>query len=85
MDVIGRSLLKNGRFRILPQQGEVFVVYWKPGRAQQPYSLFLNGADQMAGVVGIAQSYLSAIERGLKEPSDTILFRIAKQYGKTIE
>jgi transcriptional regulator with XRE-family HTH domain len=37
------------------------------------------------GHVGIAQSYISAIERGLKEPSAAILFRIAMLHGKAIE
>jgi transcriptional regulator with XRE-family HTH domain len=35
--------------------------------------------------VGIAHSQLLAIERGLKEPGATILFRIAKLYRKSIE
>ena len=40
----------------------------------------------MPGVaVGIAQSYISAIDLGQKEPGDTILFRIARLYGKSIE
>ena len=40
---------------------------------------------ELAESLGIGQSYLSAIERGLKEPSATILYRIAKFHGKTIE
>jgi transcriptional regulator with XRE-family HTH domain len=41
---------------------------------------------KMPGVaVGIAQSYISAIDLGQKEPGDTILFRIARLYGKSIE
>jgi transcriptional regulator with XRE-family HTH domain len=49
----------------------------------------LRGFDtrqaELAESLGIAQSYLSAIERGLKEPSATILLRIATLYGKSLE
>lgn len=49
----------------------------------------LRGFDttqaELAESLGIAQSYLSAIERGLKEPSATILLRIAKHYGRSME
>ena len=46
---------------------------------------FETKQEELAESLGIAQSYLSAIERGQKEPSATILFRIAKLYGKTME
>ena len=39
----------------------------------------------MASDVGVAQSHLSAIERGKKEPGVAVLYRIAKRYGKSIE
>lgn len=41
-----------------------------------PYSEVLAGA---------AQSDIWVLERGLKEPRATILFRIAKLHGKSIE
>lgn len=49
----------------------------------------LRGYDtkqaEMAHAVGVSQSYLSAIERGKKEPGVAVLYRIAKRYGKSIE
>ena len=38
-----------------------------------------------AELFGVSQSHMSAIEHGQKEPSATILFRIAKHHGKTLE
>ena len=62
------------------------TVDWKTvGRRIRELRGFDTRQAEMAEALGIAQSYLSAIERGLKEPSATILFRIAKSYGKTIE
>jgi transcriptional regulator with XRE-family HTH domain len=43
----------------------------------------LRGFDTKS--VGVAQSYVAAIERGEKEPGAVILFRISKLYGKSIE
>lgn len=49
----------------------------------------LRGYDtkqvEMAHAVGVSQSYLSAIERGKKEPGVAVLYRISKRYGKSIE
>ena len=62
------------------------TVDWKTvGRRIRELRGFDTRQAEMAQALGIAQSYLSAIERGLKEPSATILFRIARQYGKSIE
>ncbi|HTX76548.1 MAG TPA: helix-turn-helix transcriptional regulator [Terracidiphilus sp.] len=55
------------------------------GRRIRELRGFETKQAELAESLGIAQSYLSAIERGQKEPSATILFRIAKHYGKTIE
>jgi transcriptional regulator with XRE-family HTH domain len=46
---------------------------------------FDTNQAEMASVVGVSQSYLSAIERGKKEPAAAVLYRIAKRYGKSIE
>ena len=49
----------------------------------------LRGYDQkqseFAHEIGVAQSYISAIERGQKEPGAIVLFKIARLHGKTIE
>jgi transcriptional regulator with XRE-family HTH domain len=62
------------------------TIDWKQvGRRIRELRGFDTNQADLATKIGIAQSYLSAIERGLKEPSATILFRIAKAYGKSIE
>ena len=54
------------------------TIDWKAvGRRIRELRGFDTRQAEMAEALGIAQSYLSAIERGL--------FRIAKLYGKTIE
>ncbi len=40
---------------------------------------------EFAEMIGIGQSHISAIERGVKEPGALILYRIGKLYGKTVE
>jgi hypothetical protein len=50
------------------------------------FPLAAQAPPQVAQVVGDhAQTYLYAIERGLKEPGAPILFRIGMLYGKSIE
>jgi transcriptional regulator with XRE-family HTH domain len=49
----------------------------------------LRGFDtkqgELAEMLGIGQSHISAIERGLKEPGALVLYRISKLFGKTVE
>lgn len=49
----------------------------------------LRGHDckqvELGEALGIAQSHISTIERGLKEPSPTILLKIATYYGKSLD
>ena len=40
---------------------------------------------EFAEMIGVGQSYISAIERGVKEPGTLVLYRIAKVFGKTVE
>jgi len=40
---------------------------------------------EVAEMIGIGQSHISAIERGVKEPGALVLYRIGKIYGKTVE
>lgn len=69
-----------------PSAKKHLTVEWKAvGRRIRELRGFDTNQAELAETLGIAQSYLSAIERGQKEPSATILFRIAKHYGKTIE
>lgn len=43
-----------------------------------------NQAD-VASDIGIAQQYLSEIERGIKTPSAKLMNRIAFHYGKSVQ
>ena len=47
----------------------------RSGQARQPFA---------AAALGIAQTYLPAIERDLKKPGATILFTVARLCGKSI-
>ena len=61
-------------------------IDWKAvGRRIRELRGFDTNQAEMANIAGVGQSHLSAIERGKKEPGVAVLFRIAKQYGKSIE
>jgi len=63
-----------------------FAIDWKAvGRRIRQLRGFDTNQAEMACMVGVSQSYLSAIERGKKEPGAAVLYRIAKRYGKSIE
>jgi transcriptional regulator with XRE-family HTH domain len=62
------------------------TVDWKAvGRRIRELRGFDTNQAELADLIGVAQSHISAIERGQKEPSATILLRVARKYGKTIE
>lgn len=62
------------------------TVDWKAvGRRVRELRGFDTNQKELAQRLGIAQGHISAIEHGQKEFSVTILLRIAKLYGKTME
>jgi len=62
------------------------TIDWKAvGRRIRELRGFDTNQAELADAIGVAQSHVSAIERGLKEPSATILLKIARQYGKTVD
>ena len=62
------------------------TIDWKAvGRRIRELRGFDTKQSELAESVGVAQSFVSAIERGEKEPGALILFRISKLYGKSIE
>ncbi len=49
----------------------------------------LRGFDmtqaEFAKRIGVAQSYLSALERGEKEPGAAVLLAISREFGKSVD
>ncbi len=41
--------------------------------------------EEFARKIGITQSYLSALERGLKEPGAAVLLAISREFGKSVD
>jgi transcriptional regulator with XRE-family HTH domain len=62
------------------------TIDWKAvGRRVRELRGFDTNQAEVADAIGVAQSHISAIERGQKEPSATFLLRIARRYGKTVD
>jgi len=40
---------------------------------------------EFARRIGVAQSYLSALERGEKEPGAAVLLAISREFGKSVD
>jgi transcriptional regulator with XRE-family HTH domain len=40
---------------------------------------------EFARRIGVAQSYLSALERGEKEPGASVLLAISREFGKSVD
>jgi len=40
---------------------------------------------EFARRIGVTQSYLSALERGVKEPGAGVLLAIRKQFGRSVD
>jgi transcriptional regulator with XRE-family HTH domain len=64
---------------------DMSIDWMAVGRRIRELRGFDTNQTEMASAVGVGQSYLSAIERGKKEPGVAVLYRIAKRYGKSIE
>jgi transcriptional regulator with XRE-family HTH domain len=62
------------------------TVDWKAvGRRIRELRGFEVKQAEFAEMIGIGQSHISAIERGVKEPGAVVLYRIGRLYGKTVE
>ena len=62
------------------------VIDWRAvGRRVRELRGFDCKQAELAEAIGVAQSHISTIERGLKEPSTTILLKLAMHYGKTLD
>jgi DNA-binding XRE family transcriptional regulator len=69
----------------LISQDEI-VIDWKAvGRRIRELRGFDKKQSDVADAIGVAQSHISAIERGQKESGVLPLLKIARYYGKSIE
>jgi len=69
-----------------PKTVQNLTIDWKAvGRRIRELRGFDLKQAEFAEMIGIGQSHISAIERGIKEPGALVLFRIAKHYGKTVD
>ena len=65
---------------------EHLVIDWKSvGRRIRELRGFDTKQAELAAAIGVAQSHISAAERGQKEIGVVSLYRIARLYGKSIE
>jgi transcriptional regulator with XRE-family HTH domain len=65
---------------------ELFIANWKSvGRRIRELRGFDTNQSELAEAIGVAQSHISAAERGQKEIGVESLFRIARLYGKSLE
>jgi transcriptional regulator with XRE-family HTH domain len=41
--------------------------------------------EEFASRIGITQSHLSALERGIREPGSSVLLAISQEFGKSVD
>ena len=69
-----------------PKTVQNLTIDWKAvGRRIRELRGFDLKQVEFAETIGVGQSHISAIERGIKEPGALVLYRIAKYYGKTVD
>jgi len=79
-------ILSQWRYMSRDISVKVLNVDWHSvGRRIRELRGFNTKQSEFADAIGVAQSYVSDIERGQKEAGAVVLFRIARLYGKTIE
>jgi transcriptional regulator with XRE-family HTH domain len=55
------------------------------GRRIRQLRGFETTQAEFAGRIHVAQSYLSALERGKKEPGAAVLLAISREFGKSVD
>lgn len=69
-----------------PKSTRQIEVDWKAvGRRVRELRGFYTKQSELADAIGVAQSHISAIERGGKEMGPAILLRLARYYRRSIE
>jgi len=55
------------------------------GRRIRELRGFYVSQAEFARRIGVTQSYLSALERGQKEPGAAVLLAISREFGKSVD
>ena len=55
------------------------------GRRIREVRGFYVSQAEFASRIGVSQSYLSALERGQKEPGAGVLLAISREFGKSVD
>ncbi len=68
-----------------PKSIDQLAVNWKAvGRRIRELRGFDTKQSELGDAIGVAQSHISAIERGQKEIGVVVLLRIARFYGRSL-
>jgi transcriptional regulator with XRE-family HTH domain len=70
--------------RLIPKT-DLEIDWAAVGKRVRELRGFDTNQAELAAAIGTVQSHISAIERGEKEPSPTILLRIARIYGISVD
>lgn len=54
------------------------------GRIRELRGFYMTQIE-VAGRIGVTQGYLSALERGEKEPGAAVLLAISREFGKSVD
>jgi transcriptional regulator with XRE-family HTH domain len=69
-----------------PKPVDQLTVDWRAvGRRIRELRGFDTKQSELAEAIGVAQSHISAIERGQKEIGAVLLLRLARFYGRSLE
>ena len=66
-------------------RGELRIDLAAVGRRIRQLRGFETTQAEFARRIDVAQSYLSALERGEKEPGAAVLLAISKEFGKSVD
>ena len=69
----------------LLRRGKVRIELAEIGQRIRELRGFHMSQAEFAKRIGVTQGYLSALERGSKEPGAVVLFAISQEFGKSVD